>query len=159
MRAIESGETWYSQFSLFHEKGRFRTTNYRRGNLLPINSAVKPLAVSSRSVTVEIVDTGERLVVDNVPKHSRVAMAEYLDMIFRPTQVDLSAYSDDERGAIERGEVMVGMNRDAVLAALGPPPAHQTPTLEASQWRYWSWRVKTFLVLFGEDGLVREIRN
>lgn len=159
VEAIEAGQTWYSQYALHHEKGRYRTTNYQRGNVLPVNSAVTPLAMGARSVTVEIQETGETLVVENVAKHTAETMADFLDKIFRPEPVDLGQFSDAERDAIDRAAAEPGMSRDAVIAAIGYPPAHETPSLDGRQWKYWSSRFKTFLVLFGDDGLVREVRR
>lgn len=43
------------------------------------------------------------------------------------------------------------MSKDAVIAALGYPPKHQTPTLKGNQWRYWRTLFKTFVVHFEDD--------
>jgi hypothetical protein len=43
------------------------------------------------------------------------------------------------------------MRKSAVIVALGYPPKHKTPSLEANQWRYWSSRFGSFLVHFQDD--------
>jgi hypothetical protein len=50
------------------------------------------------------------------------------------------------------------MSRNAVLAAIGYPPAIGTPSLESNDWKYWDSRFTTFVVHF-VDGSVQEIRS
>jgi hypothetical protein len=40
LREAKSGETYYTQFSLYHDKHVHETTNYRRTVLVPINTPV-----------------------------------------------------------------------------------------------------------------------
>lgn len=49
------------------------------------------------------------------------------------------------------GQVKVGMRKSAVVVAMGYPPKHKTPNLEANQWQYWMNRFNTILVLFEND--------
>jgi outer membrane protein assembly factor BamE (lipoprotein component of BamABCDE complex) len=56
---------------------------------------------------------------------------------------------------IEQGAVEPGMTREQVLMALGYPPAHRTPALEASPWHYWQNRWHQFLVVFDGTRVVR----
>jgi len=77
--------------------------------------------------------------------------------ISRPRPVDLSRYDAEQRAAIEHGEALVGMDREGVLAAMGPPPAVGTLSLDSDAWKYWNTRFTTFVVQFGPDGRVTEI--
>ncbi len=146
-----AGGTYYTQFALHHEKNRFRTTNYRRGILLPINSQVTLVDMNSKRIKVRVESTGQELLVENMPKHTSEAIDAAFDKIFADAPVDLDQFTADEQDAIARGQAEAGMRRDAVIAALGYPPAVGTPTLESKQWKYWSSRFTTFLVTFDDD--------
>ncbi len=51
--AATKGETYYTQFSLFHLKYVWLTTNYRKGVLVPVNTQVTFLKASSNEIDVE----------------------------------------------------------------------------------------------------------
>ncbi len=151
------GGTYYSQFSVRYEKGRYPTTNYRRGLLLPINTEVELIAVNSRQTKLIIKNSGSPLLVQNMAKHTGKDMATAFEEMFAAQPVDLSSYSDEQRTAIEAGKALTGMHKADVLLALGPPPASGTPSQESSSWKYWSSRWSTFLVAFDEAGVATEI--
>jgi hypothetical protein len=61
------------------------------------------------------------------------------------------------REAVRLGKVMLGMTKEQVIVSLGYPPLHQTPSLDAPQWKFWLTRVGTFLVVWDDKGRVREV--
>jgi hypothetical protein len=149
------GDKYYTQFSLFREGGVVneyihRTTNYRVGDLVPVNTPVRLLSRDDDTIELRLPD-GAQLCIENIEDYS----GESIEGIFRrtlgPQPVDLSVFTQEERGAIFAGEVEVGMTRAAVLIALGYPPKHKTPSLQGNRWRYWKGRTDTFLVIFEGD--------
>jgi len=153
-KPIEKGD-YYTQFSLFREGGVVkeyvhRTTNYRIGELVPVNTPVRLLSRDDDTINLRLPD-GSELCIENIEDYS----GETIEGIFRRTlqtrPVDLSVFTQEERGAILSGEVEVGMTRAAVLVALGYPPKHKTPSLQGNRWRYWKGRTDTFLVTFEGD--------
>jgi len=157
--AIPIGRSFYTQFALQFEKGRFRTTNYRRGELLPINTEVQVVESNARETVVRVVGSDLQLTIENMPRHTSETMAEAIPKILADAPVDLREFSEQELEAIERGEVEEGMSRDAVIAAIGYPPASGTSSLDSKQWKYWETRWNTFVVSFDADWVVREIRR
>ncbi len=151
------GQLLYTKFSLFYEKNVHRTTNYRKGVLVPANTQVT-LVKSGRNEIVVKLPSGEDLTVDNVQKYSGERIEGIFARTFSIEKVDLSQFTDAERKAIAQGEVKIGMSKAAVLVAIGYPPKHKTPTLESDQWRYWRNRFNTFMVHF-EDDKVSSIQN
>ena len=149
-----AGSAWYTQFTLQFERGVYRTTNYRRGFTLPINTAVTLLSMDDGSIVVRIESTGARLEVENVAKHTNESTSQAFTRLFGEAPVDLSVFTDDEQTSIRTGRAEVGMGKGAVLAALGPPPAVGTPALESSEWKYWDSRFSTFVVRFDDGGRV-----
>ena len=144
------GKTLYTKFSLYYEELRHRTTNYRKGILVPVNTEVQFVKAGGDTITVKL-PSGQELKIENVQNFS----GENLDGIFARTfsteKTDLSQFTEDERAAITAGQVKPGMRKSAVIVALGYPPKHKTPSLDSSEWRYWQNRFATFIVQFDGD--------
>jgi hypothetical protein len=150
----EKGDVLYTKFALFFEKGCHITTNYRRGVLLPVNTAVTLVKVGRNAITVTLSD-GRQLKIDNVRDFSGEDIDGIFSRTFSKTKTDLTQFTDEERAAIIEGKARPGMRRSAVIVALGYPPKHKTPSLENNQWRYWSSRFGSFLIHFQDDKVSR----
>ena len=150
------GGLWYTRSTLQYEQNRYRTTNYRRGFVLPINTQVTLLSMDEDEIVVRRADSGEELVVENVRKHTNDTTPQAFGKLFAAAPADLSRFSEAEQQAIRAGHAEVGMSRDAVLAALGYPPAVGTPSLDEPVWKYWDSRFTTFVVRFDGSGHVVE---
>lgn len=151
------GQTFFVQFSLFQEKGVHKTTNYRKGMLVPVNTEVTFVKADKRDIVVKLPD-GTSLTLANVENFS----GEKVDGIFTrtlgSTKVNLDKFSEAERKAILAGRVEPGMTKAAVVVAIGYPPKHKTPSLVGDHWRYWQNKFNTFLVHF-QDDKVSEVQN
>ncbi|HXF11282.1 MAG TPA: hypothetical protein VN625_10905 [Desulfuromonadaceae bacterium] len=144
------GDKLYTQFSLFYEDKVHRTTNYRIGSFVPINTEVTFVKANKSEILVTL-PGGTQLTIENVEKYSGEKIPAIFTRTFAKTPLDLSQFSAKEKTSIEAGEVEPGMSKDAVIASLGYPPKHQTPTLKGNQWRYWRNRFATFVVHFDDD--------
>jgi len=158
--AATKGETYYTQFSLFHEKRAWPITNYRKGLLVSVNTQVTFLKASSKEIVVKLPDGGTLKIV-NIERYSGENIEGVFNCIFGKEKVDLAKFSIAEKENIMAGTVDVGMSKDAVVKALGYPPKHNwTPNLEGegNEWRYWKNRYGTMLVSF-TDGKVSDIKK
>jgi len=144
------GQTYYTQFSLFHEGHTHRTTNYRKGILVPVNTEVVFTKATKKEIIVKLAD-GSNLTVANIEDFSGEKIDGIFIRTFSTNKVELAKFTDVERNAILGGFVETGMSKGAVLVALGYPPKHQTSSLLANQWRYWQNRFNTFVVHFKDD--------
>lgn len=88
-----------------------------------------------------------------------MSLDEYLDWISSVEPTSLAGLSELDRKGVAKGKAMVGMTRDGVMAALGYPATHRTPSLDAQTWIYWTNRFGTIAVNFGADGKVASVRN
>jgi hypothetical protein len=150
-----TGETYYTQFSLFQEKFRHLATNYRRGILVPANTKVTLVGKSRDTIRVRD-ESGAVLTIVNVPNFTGADVEGVFNRTFSATPVDLSQFTELEQRNIRNGTVAMGMTKDAVIKALGYPPKHETPSLESNQWRYWAHRFRTYIVSF-QDGKVVKV--
>lgn len=69
----------------------------------------------------------------------------------------MSGWPAPVRDAIRAGRIALGMTKEQVVIALGYPPAHETPTLDSAQWKYWYGRFDTFLVSWDESERVKDV--
>lgn len=155
---IMTGQTYYTQFVIRYEKGTHQTTNYRRGASIPVNTPVKLLDISGKSIEVEINVTAQKLVVNNVEKHTGDDVYRAFDKLFAKHKVDLSKFTSLERSSIDKGEAAKGMSKNAVIVAIGYPPITETASLDADRWVYWAGRFNRFVVHF-KNGKVSRIEN
>ncbi|BBL71842.1 hypothetical protein [Methylogaea oryzae] len=153
---VQLGALYYTQFSLFQEKDNFRTTNYRKGQLIPVNTAVTLLSIDAEKAQLKLLDSGQTLTIENVPKFTKDDMQTAFKKIAGPAKVNLAQFSKADQANILAGQVQKGMDRKAVLAAIGYPPQHETPSLDGDNWTYWSNLFNKFIVRF-KNGKVDSI--
>jgi len=88
----------------------------------------------------------------------KMSVDEYIALITSPEPVSFAKLSKvDNKGRTE-GKALVGMSRNGVLAALGYPAVHRTPSLDSSTWVYWGNRFRTVAVHFNDKGVVESIQ-
>lgn len=152
---IRINDIYYTQASLPFENGKYLTTNYRRGVLLPINTQVILQEITDDEILLEILSSHAKLRIENVQKHTGDTTTQAFPKLLAKNKVDLSSFSELEREKINAGQVANGMRKKAVIAAIGYPPITETLTLESNQWTYWSSRFNRFIVYFENDRVTR----
>ena len=163
-----TGETRYLCCNMHYERTDVTDVNYLRGTLIPFGTRVQILEVRKNAVKFQ---PAGHPPITLVQRHGRkvLSMEEYLDRIFlRADPHDRlprigkggkqAAEAEKVRKQIEQGVVEPGMTRDQVLMAIGYPPPHRTPSLQAGSWSYWANRWETFDVYFDGDRVARVSR-
>ncbi len=152
------GQTFYTQLNMWTYKDQHRTVNYGVDRLIPVNTAVKIRDIGGEDVEFSLLENGRELTLVNIEKYSREEMGEIFKRYFGRDTVSLDSFTAAEREAIAEGKVEKGMSKQAVLMARGYPPAHETPSIEDDQWKYWTSRFNTKIVYF-ENGKVSRIKD
>ena len=152
---VQLGERYYTQVTMQYEKGKYRTTNYRRGTFIGVNTEVSLLEITPKSIKLKLVKENLQLWVVNVPKHTGDDVYQAFDKLLAKTKVNLSHFNLLEQENINKGSVAKGMSKLAVKVAIGYPPITRTTTLDSDQWTYWNNRFNTFIVHFENDKVVR----
>ncbi|BCX89892.1 hypothetical protein MIN45_P2266 [Methylomarinovum tepidoasis] len=155
---VAIGDHFYTQYSFQYEKNRHRTTNYRRGLLVPINTEVELVSWGRKGFQIRVLPSGPVIQIENVQKHTGDTVEQAFHKMLARRPVNLRRFTPRERKLIKAGKVAVGMRKQAVIAAIGYPPVAATPTLDLDEWRYWSSRFDTFIVRF-RNGKVVAIIN
>jgi hypothetical protein len=151
---IQIGSSYYTQFALKFEKASYSTANYRVGVLLPINSKVQLLEINNKIIRVQVEKFAHELLIKHHKKYTGGDTVVAFNQIFGTSKVSLKQFSKKERAQIEKGGVVKGMRKKAVLAAIGPPPKHGTPSTKYDEWMYWESKWNRFLVRFKNDKVV-----
>lgn len=152
------GQTYYTRFGVLVDGNNVRSTNYRvtTGSLLPINTPVEYASTRGKYLVLSIAG-GNSFEFEHVPRHTQDTFDEAFDTFFSTEPTDLSGFSAAERASIEEAQVELGMSRDAVLAAIGPPPASGTLLLDGKVWKYWKNRFDTYEIWFDDSGAVSKV--
>ena len=146
----QEGKTYFTKYNLKFEKGRHVTTNYWRGDLLPINSKVEVISMSGKRLIINW--KGNQITILNVAKHSKKSIEEIADKLLSNKPVGLGKrYRKD----IKFGVLRLGMTKKQVIKTRGYPPAHKTYSTEADRWTYWSSKFVQRSLLFENGRLVR----
>jgi hypothetical protein len=158
--ALESkvGQQLYTQVSFWTYKNQHDTVNYGVDRHIPINTPVTIVDISAKTVEFTLSDGGAERVLINTEKYTNKTMTEIFSRYFGSSKKSLQGFTRAERQAIKRGEVKKGMSKNAVLLARGYPPAHETPSTEADEWKYWKSRFNTTIVYF-KNGKVSRIKH
>ncbi|HYD46780.1 MAG TPA: hypothetical protein VEB21_00440 [Terriglobales bacterium] len=78
----------------------------------------------------------------------------YMKKLLRPDDPRQTAasYPPAIQAAIGEARVVPDMTKEQVLMAIGYPPSHATPSLDAAEWHYWSNRYNSYKLHFSTDG-------
>lgn len=149
-----AGREYFLRSSLYFEDAEHPATNYARGTRVPINTPVRIDAIRGNSISLQRIDTGDKLEIQNVEKYTRKTMLEVARLIFAEEQTPLEELPDDLAAEIRAGNMRKGMTKEQVLMTRGYPPAHETPSLESDRWVYWSSRFVRHTLVFSNGRLV-----
>ncbi|HDS15958.1 MAG TPA: outer membrane protein assembly factor BamE [Proteobacteria bacterium] len=81
-----------------------------------------------------------------------------MELILSAKPVSLKGLSEVDLKGVKAGKAYNGMTKKGVMAALGYPAAHETPSLDDNQWKYWRNRFRTVVVEFNTNGIVSNVR-
>jgi hypothetical protein len=70
----------------------------------------------------------------------------------------IATFSAPVQAAIQAGKVMPGMSREQVIISLGYPRTDVTPSTDKAEWTYWTAEDNEFVLVWGPDGLLQDLR-
>lgn len=144
------GNTYFTKHNLKYEKGRHITTNYWRGDFLPVNSQVQVKSIKGNRMVLGY--NGQDITIENVEKYTKKSVQEVADRMLSISQVNTGGpFAND----IKFGEVRLGMTKDQVIMTRGYPPEHKTMSTEMDTWVYWSSRFVQISYVFENGKLAR----
>ena len=158
---FESG-TAYTLVNLHPNEIRKKlyAVNYLQGGLIPLCSRVELLKWKGDRMEFRVSSTGRDYLYD-YHDAAVVSFEDHLSKYFGEScdESRVAALGALDQKGIRAGRLLIGMTKEGTILAIGYPPPHQTPTLEADEWRYWKGRFDTIAVIFGDDGRVKKIKE
>lgn len=156
---LTTDKTIYTLVNLHPDEvnNRLYSVNFQREGLIPACSKVSIDAVSAKRLQFTV-SKSERAYTMDKHKSSPDFLA-YLSQYFGTECVSdkIKNLSSKDRAGIKAGVVDFGMTKQGVIYAIGYPPAHQTSSIEADEWKYWIHRFRTMRVKFDSKGRVVEL--
>lgn len=147
----------YTCCNLYVQNGEMTDANYRDGEMIPLGTPVKVKNLGPDSVTFEA--AGKVVTLKHVYGVNQESYKQYFDKILVETNRAqmVANFPPIIRKAIEEGRVEAGMKRGEVVLSLGFPPTDDNPSPEASQWKYWYSKGKSYTLSFDSNGYVSDV--
>jgi hypothetical protein len=157
---IKEGDQLQTLSNLHPDKQEIQSINYQLPGRIPVCADVTVKKVSKRSMEFDYSGVEYVFVLDKHTKGADVSLQQAAQTYFGPKcdQAKLKSLSKVDQEGIEKGRAQVGMTREGVLLAMGRPPFHANPTLEAPEWMYWRNRFARLAVQFDGEGKVTNVR-
>lgn len=149
-----AGRDYFTRYTLHVEDGEYNTTNYARGEVVPINTPVALVSMSGSKLRLQRKDNGQRITVENKEKYTKKSVTEVARLLLAADKTPLDKLPAEVSKAVSAGEMHKGMTKELVLMTRGYPPAHETPSLDGDRWVFWSSRFVKQTLLFAKDRLV-----
>lgn len=139
---------------------RLYATNFQQDGLIPLCSEVTLVKARKKVLEFKLNATGETYHYYN-HRSAAEPFDQHLTRFFGKTcnKNAVAQMSAIDQKGIASGKVLSGMSKQGVVYAIGIPPRHVTPSLDASVWKYWSNRFNTFNVVFSDNGVVEEVQQ
>lgn len=90
---IQIGGKYYPRYSFQYEKNRHRTTNYRRGFLVPVNTPVELVSFGRKGFVIQVLPDGPRIEIENVEKHTGETVDQAFRKMLARTPLDLNRFT------------------------------------------------------------------
>lgn len=143
------GKTYHTAYNFMFEKGRHVTTNYWRGEMIPVNTKVTVQSIGKKKMVLSV--NGQEIKILNVAKHTKKTMEEVADKLLSNNPVSLGG---EFAKSIKYGEMRLGMTKNEVIKTRGYPPAHKTFSTDSDRWTYWSSKFVQRSLIFRDGKLV-----
>jgi len=141
------------------ETPRLYSVNYLEGGLIPVCTPVRIDVVTEREARFTDLNTNvEYRYVFHERSMAGMPIQKHMDLYFGTTcpSAAIDSLPAIDRQGIQQGQALPGMTKQGVIVAIGYPPPHETPSLDADEWKYWTSRFGTQLVRF-QNGQVVDI--
>lgn len=175
------GKSFYTTANIWYENKSFiESTNYLRGQFLPIGTKVKidevldgskpllnTLDPEQGQACIRFNDSsGKQYKIVFISRHATAGTSvwDLFKQYFSQNDPKaeggtFSSLTNEEQKMVSAGEVAFGMSKTAVIMAYGYPPAHKTASLQLNKWIYWENLFKTRAIYFKDDKVIADSKT
>jgi hypothetical protein len=156
---LVAGNTAIALVNLHADKKVLDDVNRQGSELIPVCTEVKLLAIGRKRMTFKVPGVRETYTY-NYRNYGREPFGVHLGRYFgsRCPRERVDQMNALDRRGVEDGKPYTGMSKAAITIAMGYPPRHKTPSLQAETWRYWSGR-RGFSITFDSSGQMQSARG
>ena len=148
----------YTCCNLHYDKDWISDANWRQLPMIPAGTRIKVLNYGWNNRATVVIEAREmRLGHDYGRNEEKLDQWVSKIVVKEDPKARLARYPDKVRKAIASGNVIPGMTREQVIMAVGYPPTHKTPDLNAPVWNHWASRAGRYEVHFTDKGVVDKI--
>lgn len=151
---------YYTAYNLWYEQPeKLYSINYKKGRLVPAGTRVDQVSVKSGRrgrISFRHIDYDTTYTILLQAKfHPKLTIDDIRERLLtdQPISVRMANMSDVDKEGIEKGVVLPGMSKDAVLISFGYPPEHRTASTKMKDWYYWMHRFRSERVTFDEKDI------
>jgi len=146
----------YTCCNLHYEGDWISDANWSSQPMIPAGASIKVLDYGRYRVMTEIDGRKMRLGLDYGRAQPLEEWAGRLVVQDDPRK-KIERWPAPVREAVRAGKVAIGMSKEEVIVSLGYPAAHQTPSLDAQQWKYWHTSLGSYLIVWDSSGRVKDV--
>jgi hypothetical protein len=143
--------------TLHYEKDWISDGNYAVLPSIPAGSPITVLSYGRHRAYAEINGSKMRLGHDYGREQESLDQWVHKIVVDTDPAAKIAGYPPDVQAAIRQGRVMTGMTREQAIIAIGYPLTSETASLDLPIWRHWVSSFEEYQLLWGTDGLIREI--
>lgn len=159
---LEKGKTYVLLSNLHPDMNKrvLYTINYNLPALMPMCDEITVVKKKKSKLIFEWKGQEYTFVYDGHTKKSGTSFDDALSFYIGEScdKKKLASLSEIDRKGIRTGLPHKGMTREAIVYAMGRPPIHANPDLDAASYTYWINRFKRKVIDFNEAGIVSDIR-
>ena len=131
--------------------------NYGSDTLIPAGSPIRILEYGRWRLSTELDGKKVRIGLDYGRSKETLAQFARKLTVDKDLRFRLNTFPPVVLDAIRAGKVMPGMSKEQVVMALGFPARHETPTVDAANWKFWYTSRITYTVHFDDRGRVKDV--
>ena len=136
------------------------TLNYQLPGLIPVCSDVTVVKVSRKKLAFTYNGIEFEIDYEDFTEGAGVSFQQAVQNYLGPAcdKEKMQSLDKVDQDGIRTGRPQEGMTREGVLFAMGRPPVHANPNLDATEWMYWKNRFAKMVIKFDASGKVSNIR-
>jgi len=131
----------YTQYNIWYEDpSEISSLNIQKGSMIPFGTEVRIEKSTTDEITFTEVDTGRTFTIQYDPQYRMLTPEDYVRELFSTQNIDdlTAGIRSLTVEKLKRGIVEVGMTKQEVLLAFGPPCAFRTRSVSLDTWCYWT---------------------
>jgi hypothetical protein len=133
-------------------------SNYATSPMIPVGTPAKVTKYYSRYRTsVDIGGKPMRLGLDYGRKEQTLQQWTEKIVVADDPKIKIATFPPAIQNAIKQGKLSKGMTKEQVIMSVGYPLTSENSSLDAPVWRMWVSSWEEYQVLWGSDGLVKDI--